>query len=154
MVAAALAVLALALPQHGVVVPSKSFGGLPLGATQAQVRAAWGSRYGLCRSCPQTTWYYTYRKFDPKGVAVSFERGRAVAFFTLWSPLGWRTSEGLRVGQLEASAGELYGVLPRTECGTYAALVLRRGRADLQIYLVGGKVWGLGLSSAGVPACH
>jgi hypothetical protein len=49
-IAAALTALALALPQHAVVVPGKTFAGLRLGATGAQVQAAWGPRFGRCRN--------------------------------------------------------------------------------------------------------
>src|SRR5919202_255612 len=95
---AALLALALALPQHGVLVPGRSLGGLRLGATRAEVRTAWGASYGRCRGCADETWYFTYRAFTPQGAGVSFRSGRAVALFTLWSPPGWRTSRGLTIG--------------------------------------------------------
>jgi hypothetical protein len=152
--ALALSTLALALPQHAVVVPGRSFAGLGLGATGAQVERAWGPRHGVCRGCPRPTWYFTYRKFSPEGAGVSFRHGAAEAYFTLWSPPGWRTSRGLVVGDPEARISQLYGALPRTECGTYAALVLRRGRTDTQLYVHDGKVWGFGLSRAGAPPCR
>jgi hypothetical protein len=154
MVAAALAALALGLPPHGVVVPGKSFAGLGLGATAAQVRTTWGRRYGRCRDCSQPTWYFTYKDFQPQGAGVAFFAGRASAFFTIWAPRGWRTNRGLAVGDPETRIASLYGFLPRTECGTYSALVIRRGRADTQIYVYKGEVWGFGLSRAGAPPCH
>jgi hypothetical protein len=154
MLAAALATLALALPQHAVVVPGKNFAGLRLGATRAQVESAWGRRHGICRGCPRPTWYYTYKKFEPEGAAVSFRDGAAAAFFTIWSPAGWHTDRGLTVGEPEARITRLYGTLPRAECGTYSALVLRRGDTDTQFYVYKGEVWGFGLSSAGAPPCH
>jgi hypothetical protein len=154
MVAAALAALALALPPHAVVVPGKSFAGIRLGATQAQVRAAWGRRFGRCRGCSQPTWYFTYTDFQPQGAGVAFFSGKAAAFFTIWAPRGWRTNRGLTVGDPEARIATLYGFLPRTECGTYSALVLRRGRVDTQIYVYKREVWGFGLSRAGAPPCR
>ena len=150
----ALTALALALPQPGVVVPGQSFAGLRLGATAAQVQAAWGPRFGRCRGCPRPTWYFTYKTFEPQGAGVSFRKGAADAFFTVWGPPGWHTNRGLTVGDPEARITELYGVLPRAECGTYAALVLRRGRTDTQIYVYQQEVWGFGLSPAGAPPCH
>jgi hypothetical protein len=153
-IAAAFTALALALPAHAVVVPGKSFAGLHLGATGAQVSAAWGPRYGRCRSCDQPTWYFTYKRFEPQGAGVSFRSGAARAFFTIWGPSGWHTDRGLKVGEPAARVTQLYGVLPRVECGTYAALVLRRGRTATQIYLYKDQVWGFGLSSAGAPPCH
>ena len=154
MIAAALVVLALGLPQKAVVVPGASLAGLKLGATQGQVRAAWGPRYGRCRDCPQPTWYFTYRDFQPQGAGVSFKNGHATALFTIWSPPGWHTNRGLTVGQAEAQVTALYGYLPRTECGTYAALVIRGSRVDTQIYVYKNEVWGFGISRAGSPPCH
>src|SRR6266511_3245447 len=135
MIAVALTALALALPQHAVVVPGKTFAGLRLGATATQVRATWGPRFGRCRDCARPTWYFTYKRFEPQGAGVSFRNGAAAAFFTIWSPPGWHTNRGLTVGDPEARITRLYGVLPRAECGTYASLVIRRGRTDTQIYV-------------------
>ena len=154
MLAAALVGLALGLPVKGVVVPGQTFAGLRLGATQAQVRAAWGPRFGRCRGCPQPTWYFTYRDFQPQGAGVTFLNGRATALFTIWSPPGWRTNRDLEVGEPEGRITALYGALPRTECGTYAALVIRGSRIDTQIYVYKNEVWGFGLSLAGSPPCH
>jgi hypothetical protein len=152
--AAALTALALTLPPQAVVVPGKSFAGLRLGATGSQVRAAWGPRFGRCRDCARPIWYFTYRKFEPQGAGVSFRNGGAEAYFTIWSPPGWHTDRGLTVGDSAARVTQLYGALPRVECGTYATLVLRRGRTATQFYLYQDEVWGFGLSSAGAPACH
>ena len=154
MVAVALAALALGLPNGGVVVPGTSFAGLRLGATQAEVRTAWGRRYGTCRGCLQPTWYFTYEDFQPQGAGVAFRDGRVASLFTLWAPSGWRTNRGLTIGEPEARITSLYGPLPRTECGSYAALVLRRKRVDTQVYVYKGTVWGFGLSRAGAPPCH
>src|ERR687886_828446 len=104
---AAAALLALALaapasaaapPKRGVLVPGRSLGGLRLGMTQGQVRAAWGSSFGRCRDCLRPTWYYNLRRFQPQGVGVQFRRGSVEAIFTVWSPKGWRTTKGLRIG--------------------------------------------------------
>jgi hypothetical protein len=146
--------LSLALPQHAVVVPGVSFAGLRLGTTRAQVEASWGKRHGSCRDCARPTWYFTYKRFEPQGAGVSFRNGAADAFFTLWSPPGWRTNRGLSVGDPAAQITRLYGVLPRTECGTYSALVLRQRGVDTQFYVYKQVVWGFGLSSAGAPPCH
>ncbi len=154
MIAVALATLALTVPQHGVVVPGKSFAGLRLGSSAAQVRAAWGDRHGRCLDCTRLTWYFTYERFEPQGAGASFRSGVVDSFFTIWSPPGWHTNRGLAVGDQEARVTELYGVLPRAECGRYSSLVLRRGGTDTQFFVYRGKVWGFGLSSAGAPPCH
>ena len=142
------------LPQQGVLVPGESLGGLRLGVTQPEVRAAWGAHYGRCRNCADPTWYYTYRKFAPAGAGVSFRNGRAVAIFTLWAPTGWRTSRGLTIGDPEARVTDVYGTLLRFHCGSYDALVASRGKTQTAIYVYDGKVWGFGLSSAAAPVCH
>jgi len=154
MVVLALAALALGLPPHGVVVPGHTFAGMKLGATKAQVRAAWGPRFGRCRNCNRTTWYFTYRDFQPQGAGVAFLDDRAVSFFTLWAPRGWRTKGGLTIGDPEVRITAVYGVLPRIECGTYAALLLPRGAVDTQFYVYRRKLWGFGISRAGAPPCH
>ena len=154
MLAAVLTALVLALPPHGTVVAGRSFAGLQVGAIGMQVTAAWGRRYGTCRGCPRPTWFFTYQRFAPQGAAVSFRAGAAQSFYTLRAPPGWHTDRGLRIGDPQAKVSALYGVLPRTECGAYAALALRRGRIETQFYVYADKVWGFGLSSAGAPRCH
>ena len=143
MIAVALVAVALALPQHGVVVPGHSFAGLQLGATRAQVSAAWGPRYGRCRDCPQTTWYFTYKDFQPQGAGVTFRQTAPPSYFTIWSPPGWHTNRGLKIGDPEIEITSIYGVLPRVECGTYTALVLRRGADRHAVLRLQGR--GLGL---------
>jgi hypothetical protein len=154
MLAAALLVAVLALPTHATVVPGRSFAGLRPGATGMQVKAAWGGRYGVCRGCPRPTWLFTYRPFQPEGAAVTFRAGAAESFYTLRAPQGWHTNRELEIGDAEATVTAIYGTLPRVECGTYSALVLRRGSVETQFYVNDGKVWGFGLSSAGAPRCH
>ena len=154
MLAVALLAAALTLPPHATIVPGHSFAGLRLGVTGMQVRAAWGAQHGVCRGCPRPTWFFTYRRFQPQGAAVSFRAGAAESFFTLRAPAGWHTNRGLRIGDPEARVASIYGKLPRAECGTYSAFVLRRGTVDTEFYVYAGKVWGFGLSSAGALRCH
>jgi hypothetical protein len=141
-------------PRAGIVVPGKSLGGLELGASRDQVRAAWGTRFGRCRDCRTETWYFNYLGFEPQGAGVSFRRGRAVALFTMWSPPGWRTNRGLRTGDPAARITTLYGPLLRTSCGTYYALSLRRGRTKTSFYVVSEQIWGFGLSRLSEPTCR
>jgi hypothetical protein len=146
--------LAGSLPERGALVAGESLGGLRLGMTQAQVRAAWGTTYGRCRNCTDLTWYFTYRKYAPSGAGVSFRQGRVAAIFTIWAPAGWRTSRGLAIGDAEARATALYGALLVVHCQGYDALVASRPRAQTAIYIRNGTVWGFGLSSAAVPVCR
>lgn len=143
-------------PRAGVVVPGERFGGLELGATRAQVRSAWGSRFGSCRGCDSPTWYFNYRRFDPQGAGVSFRDGRAVAFFTLWAPRGWRTDRGLRIGDDGSRVFVLYRLLVRVPCGTspYFVYTMRTRNALTAFYVRDQKVWGLGLSRPDVSPCR
>lgn len=150
----ATAAAAAAPPKAGVVVPGKTLGGLSLGATRAQVRTAWGPRFGVCRDCREPTWYFNLRPFEPQGAGVTFRRGRVVALFTVWSPPGWRTDQGLRIGDPAARIAGLYGPLLRVNCGTYFAMTLGRGRTTTLVYVVDEQVWGFGLSPQGEPACR
>jgi hypothetical protein len=148
------AVAAATLPREGVFVPGTSLGGLRLGMTPAQVRAAWGTSYGRCRNCSTPTWYYTYEAFSPEGAGVEFRRGRVDAIFTLWSPPGWGTRRGLRIGDDEPRVTAIYGGMSREECGSYRLLLQPRGRAVSAFAIVNGRVWGFGLFRAPSRPCR
>jgi hypothetical protein len=150
---AALAAAAV-LPQHGVFVPGRSLGGLRLGMTAAQVTGSWGAGYGVCRGCLRPTWYFTYRKFAPQGAGVELLRGRVVAIFTLWSPPGWRTPEGLTIGDETARITQVYGPLQSVACHDYTALVRPGPGAVSVFYVVEGRLWGFGLVATDVSACR
>ena len=141
-------------PRAGLVVPGKTLGALALGATKAQVKAAWGTRYGVCRDCRAETWYFNLRRFEPQGAGVTFRRGRAVALFTLWSPPGWHTSQGLRVGDPEFRIATIYGSLLRVDCGRYSASTMRSKRVTTAFYVLDGQIWGFGLSRPAQPVCR
>jgi hypothetical protein len=154
-VAALTAPAALAAPpRHGVLAPGRSLGGLRLGATPAQVRAAWGSTYGRCRDCRRPTWYFTYRPYKPRGAAVQFRKGRVEGIFTLWAPPGWRTTTGLYIGDNVTHVVSLYGNLPRTDCPGYYALTMPTRGGVTAFYIVNEKVWGFGLFNFLVPPCR
>src|SRR5215211_4348933 len=144
-----------ALPRRGVLVPGKSLGGVRLGMTPAQVRTAWGSSFGVCRSCRERTWYFNYDAFQPQGAAVRFRRGRVDAVWTLWSPPGWHTRDrSLRLGVLEPQVQAAVGALVTIPCGSYRALILTRSGVTTVYYLFGNKLWGFGLSRPGASPCH
>ena len=153
-IALALATVASAeLPKEGNFVPGRSLGAVRLGMTAAEVKAVWGERFGLCRNCGHTTWYFTHTPFEPQGAGVEFRRGRVVAVFTLWSP-SWHTSRNLWIGEPAARVTKLYGALPRRQCGVYSALTMPGKRATTSFYVSDEKVWGFGLSAPGVSVCR
>jgi hypothetical protein len=153
-VLAAVLSLVLALPQAGVFVPGKSLAGVRLGATEAQVRAAWGPHVGLCRGCQRRTLYFTYGKFNQVGTGAEFQRGRAVALYTLWVPTGWRTDRGVRLGDTQLVVNGTYGTLPRFECGHYSVLVQRRGKVVSAFYFKGDLLWAFALQRSSERACR
>ena len=148
-----VALAALLLPHAGTFAPGQSLGGVRLGMAGPEVVRLWGREYGVCRGCPRTTWYFTYRPFEPKGAQVQFERGRVVAIATVWSPPGWRTTRGLKIGDETSRITLVYGPLPSLACHNYAALVLSGHRATSVFYVVEGRLWGFGLIGSPRSAC-
>lgn len=158
--AAVAAVLALAAPAAaappgaGVLVPGRSLGGIELGATKAEVERRWGRAYGVCRGCAGETWYFNYYAFQPRGAGVEWRNGRAVALFTIYQPLGWRTPKGLELNDPASRITGIYGPLKRTECGSYSALALTGRNATTAFYVLGDRLWAFGLSRPGTPLCR
>jgi hypothetical protein len=139
-----------ALPHAAAFVPATSLAGVRLGDTGAEVRRHLGSDYGLCRGCATTTWYFTYRRFDDKGMGIELTRNRVSAAYTLWSPPGWHTPEGLRLGAPEGAVTSKVGAVIPVACSGYTALV-----SGTSAYLVvDGKLWGFGLFPKGSSPCR
>ncbi|HET7571285.1 MAG TPA: hypothetical protein VFJ77_01305 [Gaiellaceae bacterium] len=143
-----------ALPRAGVLDPGRSLGGIRIGERAADVRAALGSFRGLCRGCARTTWYYTYRAFDPHGLAVEVRHGRVAGVYTLWQPPGWHDPRGLDLGAAEAQVDSLAGPLLPVACSGYTALVADRGRTRTVYYVAGGRLWAFGLFAHGADPCR
>jgi hypothetical protein len=155
--AAALALAAPALaapPKEGILVPGRSLAGISVGMTAAQVRAKWGARHGVCRGCARTTWYFNHEPFRPEGAGVELRGGRVAAVFTLWKPAGWRTRDGLVLGDTAPRITEVYGPLTRVECGGYYALTMPRGGTVTAFYVFDDRLWGFGLVRRGVSVCR
>jgi hypothetical protein len=149
-----LATAAAKPPPAGVLVPGQSLGGLRLGMTPAQVKAAWGGDFGRCRNCVGPTWYYNYAPFTPQGAGVEFRDGRVAAVFTLRAPAGWHTTKRLRIGDSELRVTQLYGALPKIGCTGYDAITLVAAKVTTTFYVQDAKVFGFGLSRAEVPVCR
>jgi hypothetical protein len=151
---AAASVAAAAPPRAGTLVPGRSLGGIRLGETADAVRAALGRDYGLCRGCATTTWYYTYRPFQQRGLAVELTRGRVSGIYTLWQPKGWATSGGLRLGALDGELTTAAGPLVAVVCPGYDARVADSGKARTVYYIFRGRVWGFGLVRPRANPCR
>jgi hypothetical protein len=154
-VLAASALPAVAAPPGaGVLVPGQSLGGIRLGETKPAVEASWGRAYGVCRGCERETWYFNYYAFQPRGAAVEWRQGRAIAVFTIYQPLGWRTAKGLSLGDPVQRLTALYGPLPRVDCKGYSAFTIRGRRVTTTFYVLRDRLWAFGLSRPGVPLCR
>jgi hypothetical protein len=143
-----------ALPRAGVFVPGRSLGGIRLGESAAGVRAALGSSYGVCTGCATTTWYFTYKPFTERGLAVELAGGRVSAVFTLWQPGGWRSKSGLRLGTAEGQLTSSTGPLVAVACPGYDARVADGARGRSAYYVVQGKLWGFGLLRPHANPCR
>jgi hypothetical protein len=165
--------LALATPQHtagnasvtlplrGVLVPGKTLAGVALGDSVRSVKARWGTSYRVCKSCNdrasgRQTWFYTYLSdAQSLGAAVNFDKqGKVVAVFTLGSPAGWRTQEGLLLGEQIDRVVDLYGHLKWRVCIGYGALSMRKSGIVTSIYTNGEAVYGFALTTPNEPVCQ
>jgi hypothetical protein len=143
-----------ALPKQGVLVSNQSLAGIRLGDSKAAVMKLWGGRFTRCGGCTPETWFYFYPPpADPVGAGVEFRNGKVVAVFTLGSPAGWRTSSGIRVGQILGfpHAGDPQWL----SCNGYGAKpAARSGSAVASILTQGAAVYGFALTRPSVSPCH
>jgi hypothetical protein len=144
-----------ALPRHGTLLPGRSLAGIHLGEKAADVEAALGRRYGVCRGCRTATWYFTYRPFTRQGLAVELSGGRVSAVFTIWRPSGWSAPKGLQFGAVEAQVTTLAGPLVVLACAGYDAFT-RDSPNDVRTvyYVLDGRLWGFGLLPATANPCR
>jgi len=153
-VLAAAASAAAALPRAGTLVPGASLGGVRLGETATQVRAALGSFHGVCRGCARTTWYFTYRPFDNHGLGVELTGGRVSAVYTLWQPAGWRAPNGVVLGASQDAVTGKLGALLVVSCPGYSAYVRDVSGTRTAYYFVNSRLWGFGLLRANASPCR
>lgn len=142
------------LPDRGVLHPGISLAGVRVGDTAATVRRAWGSNYKLCPDCKYPTWFFLYPTGEPLGAAVKFKAGKVVAVFTLGSPIGWHTAEGLLMGEQIGRASEIYGSLGWKGCIGYGAMSMRKGNTVTSIYTTGEAVYGFAITALAEPVCQ
>ncbi len=144
-------------PQIGVFVPGKSLAGVQIGMTPAQVRKLWGANFRVCKLAlcsGTTTWYYIYSKGEPVGAAVVFKGGKVVTVFTLGSPSGWHTQEGLAVGEEIDRVTDLYGKTGWKVCIGYGAMTIHGDKVVSSVYTTGEAVYGFALGLPTEPVCQ
>jgi hypothetical protein len=142
------------LPAHGVLTPGVGLAGVRIGDPVAKVKRLWGSNYKVCPDCEAPTWFYFYTRGEPLGAAVRFKGGRVVAAFTLGAPTGWRTREGLLVGEQIDRVTDLYGPLGWHVCIGYGAMTMRKGNIVTSIYTTGQAVYGFAITAPTEPICQ
>jgi hypothetical protein len=142
-----------ALPRAGALVAGASLGGVRVGEPAADVRTSLGRRYGICQGCSRTTWYFTYRPFEERGLAVELTRGRVSAVYTVWQPAGWHW-RALALGAVEARVTTAVGAAIPVPCAGYKALVSDTRAARTAYYIVDGRLWGFGLLRPRVNPCR
>ena len=147
------------LPTQGILAPGVSLGGLHVGDSMAQVVKRWGHNYRVCpkNQCKgtDTVWFYIYGSGDPLGASVRFNKaGFVTAVFTLGSPAGWRTSDGLLVGQAIDEVTKLYGNLNWSVCVGFGAMSMRNAKVVTSIYTTGQAVYGFAITAPGTPVCQ
>jgi hypothetical protein len=141
------------LPRSGVLIPSRSLGGVRIGEQAAKVNAALGA-HGVCRGCLLPTWYFNYRPFDKHGLGVELVAGKVAAVYTLWQPPGWHTPGGLVLGQTQDQVTAQTGTLLPVACAGYSALVEDAHGARTAYYIRNGRLWGFGLLLAKADPCR
>jgi hypothetical protein len=142
------------LPAHGLVVPGLSFAGIRIGDSMQRVRMVWGTDYQLCKYCVDPTWLYEYRGAEPLGAAVRFEHGKVVAAFSLGSPTGWRTTDGLYMGDPIADVYVHYKNTGTTRCIGFDAVTARTGRVITAFYSAAGVIYGFAIVLPSMTVCQ
>jgi hypothetical protein len=140
-------------PVNGILVRGKSLGGVRLGESASAVQARWGSDYTVLPGAP-TTWLYMSPTGDPFGAGVSFRHRVVTAIFTLGGIEGWRTSDGLRVGQLLSRFNDPSPSTTQSVCVGYGAISSRTADAVTSILMTGQSVYGFALTRPFEPVCH
>jgi len=140
-------------PVDGVLVRGKSLAGVRLGDTEAEVRSLWGRKFTVCQGCRPTTWFYWSPTGDPFGAGITFRHGRVTAVFTLGTPEGWHTSDGIRIGQLLQRFNDP-GDATTPACNGYGAISTRTGETVTSILTSGQAVYGFALTRPSEPVCH
>jgi hypothetical protein len=152
-VAVLAAALTLLLPQAGALVPWRSLGGVRLGMTPTQVERLWGTRFGRCRGCSQTTWYFNYEPYHPEGAAVRFRNGRVDAVWTLSKPNGWHVGP-LTLGSPASALTGRWGALVTVDCGSYEARIATKRNVTTVLYVYEDQLWAFGLGRPSASPCH
>jgi len=70
------------------------------------------------------------------------------------APTGWRTAEGVLVGEQIDKVVRLYGTLGWQRCIGYGAMTMRKGNIVTSIYTTGQAVYGFAITASAEPICQ
>jgi hypothetical protein len=151
------------LPTVGVFVPGVSLAGIKLGMTEKQVASILGKNPSLCTAkisdlCREPVYLYEYTHGEPLGVGVkfhSFEGNEKVdAVFMLGTIAGWRTKDGLKIGDPVSNIYSFYTTPLDTNCIGFAALSAKSGTITTSFYTADGIVSGFALTEPPEGICQ
>ncbi len=135
-----------AIPARGTVIEGIGPAALPIGSTEARMRARWGRL--VCRpvagfgadASPERRCYNSLRRALSW---IDLEGDRRVAGFT-WTEPGWKTTRGVGVGSRIAQVTRAYGrrsMIRRTPVWTYFEIVRKvRGQTRVTGFIGRTKV--------------
>ena len=153
------------LPTVGVFIPGTSLAGVKLGMTQKQVARILGNNPVLCTVkisdlCKEPVYLYEYTHGEPLGVAVKFHTFKVggtptvSAVFMLGTIAGWKTKEGLKIGDPVSNIYNFYSAPIATNCIGFAALSAKEGKVITSFYTADGIVAGFALTQPPEGICE
>jgi hypothetical protein len=147
------------LPTRGVFKPGVSLAGVKLGDSMTRVKTVLGTNYTLCtvansKLCREPVWLYEYTRGEPLGVATKFHKGKVTAIFTLGAIAGWKTAEGLKMGDPVSNIYNLYETPVYTKCIGFEALSMKKGTVTTSFYTASGVVYGFALTAPTEAICQ
>lgn len=141
-------------PTEGVIIPGVSFAGVQLGDSPQRVRTVWGNNFKICKYCTDATWLYMYKGEEPLGAAVRFQNNRVAAVFSLGSPAGWKTKQGLYMGDSIQSVYDYYPNTGTTRCIGFDAVTARTGDSITAFYSAAGVIYGFAMVVPSMTVCQ
>lgn len=152
------------LPTRGVLVPGVSLAGVKIGMSQTQVKRVLGNNIHACTSdvsllCKEPTWLFEYTRGEPLGIAVKFHtvkggQPKVSAIFTLGAIAGWKTKEGLKIGDPISNIYNFYAAPIDTLCVGFEAFSAKQGTVTTSFYTADGIVYGFALTTAPEKICQ
>ena len=147
------------LPTRGVLKPGVSLAGVKIGDTMTRVKTVLGANFTLCtvatsKLCTEPVWLFEYNRGEPLGVATKFHNGKVSAVFTLGVIEGWKTAEGLKMGDPVSNIYSFYNTPIYTKCIGFEALSMKKGTVTTSIYTASGVVYGFALTAPKEAICQ